>query len=155
MLWKEITIGFVLAGFIGLLGEDFEAPPTFVDLPLDGTPLTIVGQDIPAGFYKELEFEVEDAEVDASAAGGAGLDLQPRVQRPDPIEEAVDGRGVLVDVRASVVDGLDEIAVLVPFDVVEPVFGDERGDRVDGRLPRHILQPRLDRRPASACWGRP
>jgi uncharacterized membrane protein YraQ (UPF0718 family) len=34
MLWKEITIGFVLAGFIGLLGDDFfnvlfvtDAPP--------------------------------------------------------------------------------------------------------------------------------
>ena len=23
MLWKEITIGFLLAGFIGLLGDDF------------------------------------------------------------------------------------------------------------------------------------
>ena len=36
MLWKEITIGFLLAGFIGLLGDDFfnalfikDAPPTW------------------------------------------------------------------------------------------------------------------------------
>ena len=34
MLWKEIAIGFLLAGFIGLLGDDFfnglfitDAPP--------------------------------------------------------------------------------------------------------------------------------
>ena len=34
MLWKEITLGFLLAGFIGLLGDDFfnvlfikDAPP--------------------------------------------------------------------------------------------------------------------------------
>ena len=31
MLWKEITIGFLLAGFIALLGEDF-----FNDLFLTG-----------------------------------------------------------------------------------------------------------------------
>src|SRR6185312_9600217 len=37
MLWKEITIGFLLAGFIGLLGDDFfnalfieDAPPAIV-----------------------------------------------------------------------------------------------------------------------------
>ena len=37
MLWKEITIGFLLAGFIGLLGDDFfnslfikDAPPLVV-----------------------------------------------------------------------------------------------------------------------------
>jgi uncharacterized membrane protein YraQ (UPF0718 family) len=37
MLWKEITLGFVLAGFIGLLGDDFfnalfikDAPPALV-----------------------------------------------------------------------------------------------------------------------------
>ena len=33
MLWKEITIGFLLAGFIGLLGDDF-----FNGLFISGAP---------------------------------------------------------------------------------------------------------------------
>ena len=33
MLWKEITLGFLLAGFIALLGDDF-----FNDLFLDDAP---------------------------------------------------------------------------------------------------------------------
>ena len=42
MLWKEITIGFLLAGFIGLLGDDFfnalfvtDAPPASDDRERD------------------------------------------------------------------------------------------------------------------------
>lgn len=43
---------------------DFEAGATFVDLPLDGTPFEIATADIPFGSYSELEFEVEDIELD-------------------------------------------------------------------------------------------
>lgn len=43
---------------------DFEAPPRFLDLPLDGEPITAFGGMIPPGTYDELEFEIEDLEDD-------------------------------------------------------------------------------------------
>ena len=44
--------------------EKFEAPPQFMALPLDGGPQPSVSQDVPPGVYDELEFEVEDLEID-------------------------------------------------------------------------------------------
>ena len=44
--------------------EEFELPPSFVDLPLDGGVVTIGTDQIPPGLYEELEFEVEDLEDD-------------------------------------------------------------------------------------------
>ena len=43
---------------------DFEAPPRFIDLPLDGQPIEAFVGLIPPGTYKELEFEIEDLEDD-------------------------------------------------------------------------------------------
>ena len=44
--------------------EEFELPPSFVDLPLS-TGVVALGTDlVPPGEYKELEFEVEDLEDD-------------------------------------------------------------------------------------------
>lgn len=43
---------------------EFEAPPRFLDLPLDGTPVAVFGGMIPPGTYEELEFEIEDLEDD-------------------------------------------------------------------------------------------
>lgn len=43
---------------------DFEAPPRFLDLPLDGGPVAAFTGMIPAGTYDELEFEIEDLEDD-------------------------------------------------------------------------------------------
>lgn len=52
----------------GTLGTDdcadFEAPPRFLDLPLDGQPVEAFTSLIPAGEYDELEFEIEDLEDD-------------------------------------------------------------------------------------------
>ncbi|MGQ0704125.1 MAG: hypothetical protein ACT4PM_13420 [Gemmatimonadales bacterium] len=44
--------------------EEFEAPPVFVRLPLDGDNLVAVTAMVPAGTYHELEFEVEDIDFD-------------------------------------------------------------------------------------------
>jgi len=44
--------------------EEFEAPPVFVGLPLDGDNLVAVTAAVPAGTYHELEFEVEDIDLD-------------------------------------------------------------------------------------------
>jgi hypothetical protein len=43
---------------------EFEAPPRFLDLPLDGDPIAVFGGMIPPGTYTELEFEIEDLEDD-------------------------------------------------------------------------------------------
>jgi hypothetical protein len=45
--------------------EDFERKYFFIDVPLDGTTITVVSAPIPDGTYDELEFEVDDVEVDA------------------------------------------------------------------------------------------
>lgn len=43
---------------------EFEAPPRFLDLPLDGEPIEAVTAVIAPGVYKEIDFEVEDLEDD-------------------------------------------------------------------------------------------
>lgn len=46
---------------------DFEARFLFVDVPVSGeAPVTVTTGALPAGSYKELRFEVEDLETDAS-----------------------------------------------------------------------------------------
>lgn len=50
-----------------LPGEDcakFEAPPRFLDLPLDGNPIQAFVGVVPQGTYDEIEFEIEDLEDD-------------------------------------------------------------------------------------------
>ena len=44
---------------------DFEQEYFFIDVPLNGTTITVVSAPIPDGSYDELEFEVDDVEVDA------------------------------------------------------------------------------------------
>ncbi len=52
----------------GSSGDDdcfeFEAPPRFLDLPLDGQPIEAFAGLVPPGVYDELEFEIEDLEDD-------------------------------------------------------------------------------------------
>lgn len=50
---------------------EFEAPPRFLDLPLDGSPVDAVTALIPPGTYKELDFEIEDLEDDEEEPGMA------------------------------------------------------------------------------------
>ncbi len=45
---------------------DFEQKYFFISVPLDGTIITVVNAEIPDGSYDELEFEVDDVEVDAN-----------------------------------------------------------------------------------------
>jgi hypothetical protein len=46
--------------------EEFEVGPFFVKLPLTGS-VSVVRQEVPPGAYSELEFEVEDLDVDDEA----------------------------------------------------------------------------------------
>ncbi len=68
--------------------EKFEAPPRFVQLPLDGAEVPTVSEDVPPGLYDELEFEVEDLELDDDDDNASAADLQAlfdaiRAQFPD------------------------------------------------------------------------
>lgn len=66
---------------------DFEAPPRFLDLPLDGEPIEAMTAVVPAGVYKELDFEIEDLEDDeedpAEAAAIAALRAAILSEIPD------------------------------------------------------------------------
>jgi hypothetical protein len=44
--------------------EETELPPLLVDLPIDGSPLTVGTVGVPAGVYEEFELEVEDLDDD-------------------------------------------------------------------------------------------
>lgn len=71
---------------------DFEAPPSFLDLPLDGEPIDVMTGVIPPGVYDELEFEIEDLEDDeedsTSAAAIEALRSAIRDEFPDWPEKA-------------------------------------------------------------------
>lgn len=71
---------------------EFEAPPRFLDLPLDGQPIGAVTVEVPTGTYKELDFEIEDLEDDESdpteAAAVAAVRAQVLAAVPDWPEEA-------------------------------------------------------------------
>lgn len=71
---------------------EFEAPPSFLDLPLDGTPVDAVTAAITPGTYKSLDFEVEDLEDDkddpAEAAAVATVRTQIQTLFPDWPREA-------------------------------------------------------------------
>lgn len=50
------------------LCPDFDAPPSFLSLPLGNGPKTVVSAEIPVGRYDELEFEIEDLDDDEDDA---------------------------------------------------------------------------------------
>lgn len=72
--------------------EEFEAPPAFLDVPLDGSGVIAVRHTVPAGTYHELDFEIEDLEDDedssAKAQQIAVLRAQILAQFPDWPQDA-------------------------------------------------------------------
>lgn len=43
---------------------DFETQYFFIDIPVDGSQLTVLDQNVPLGMYEEVEIEVDELEVD-------------------------------------------------------------------------------------------
>lgn len=66
--------------------EEFEAGPRFLELPLTGHTAVAVQQNVPAGLYDELEFEIEDldADDDGDDDSSAILDLMSEVREQFP-----------------------------------------------------------------------
>lgn len=56
--------------------EEFEAPPQFLQLSLDGGEPPVVEQPVPPAMYEELEFEVEDLELDDDGDEANAAELQ-------------------------------------------------------------------------------
>lgn len=90
--------------------EDFEKGPFFVDVPLGGSPVTVVSEDIPSGSYKELEFKVDDLEVDSG-------------------EDAAKVQQVVTQVRAAFPDWPDKASMVVVGSFM-PTDGAARSFRV-------------------------
>lgn len=60
--------------------EEFEAGPRFVELPLQDGSATAVTQQVPAGTYVGLEFEVEDLEDDGDGDDGDRTGLLEQIR---------------------------------------------------------------------------
>lgn len=91
---------------------EFEAPPRFLDLPLDGEPIEAVTALITPGVYKEIDFEVEDLEDDE-----------------DDLQEAAAIDAVRVQIMAEIGDWPLEASALVTGSFA-PVGGGSVGFRV-------------------------
>ena len=79
--------------------EDFERKYFFIDVPLDGTTITVVSAPIADGTYDELEFEVDDVEVDADD--------------PEEVAEADLIAALLVEVRSQFSNWPDKASMVV------------------------------------------
>jgi hypothetical protein len=101
---------------------------------------------------------LQDTQIHSGASRRAGLDLQTGVSALDLVEQAVERRRLLVHTRPAVrlSSGVDEIAVVIPLDVVDVVLVQDGEDRVpdvavallDTEID-HLLVSRLDRQPTS------
>lgn len=111
--------------------EEFNAGPRFLDLFLDGRPIEVVTDLLPAGVYEELEFEIEDLEDDEDDAVEAALIAAVRSQIlavvPDWPEEAsalivgsfTPAGGAAVDFRVFLEAEIEVEMDLIPNLVIE------------------------------------
>jgi hypothetical protein len=54
--------------------EAFESPPSLVRIPTDGTDLKVLTATVPFGSYTQLEWDVEDVELDEAGEDEAALE---------------------------------------------------------------------------------
>ncbi|SMO58677.1 hypothetical protein [Fodinibius sediminis] len=69
--------------------EELEAGPFFVDLPLNEDILSLAADEIPAGFYEELEFEVNDLDLEDEREEEAEEDEESDVEEYQSLEETI------------------------------------------------------------------
>jgi hypothetical protein len=74
--------------------DEFEQRYLFIEIPVDGSAITVTADNVPAGVYDEFELEIEDIEVDddpeeeEDAALIAALLAEVRAEFPEWPEEA-------------------------------------------------------------------
>lgn len=119
--------------------EDFEADPYLVELPLDGTPVSVMSALIAPGVYDELEFEIEDLDDDDDDRRGVleALWSEIRTEVPDwPRDASLYVRGTFH------ADGADPVAFRVFVDAEIEVELDLRPNLVigpDGSASRDLI----------------
>lgn len=118
--------------------EEFQAPPFFVELPLDNTEVTVAVASITPDTYKELEFEIERLDDDdVPAAVAAALLEEIRKVFPNwparasmafvgEFEESVESGGAI---RPFTVYADAEIEIEMPL--VPPITIDSAADDHD------------------------
>lgn len=93
---------------------DFEAPPSFIQVPLDGTGVEVATGPVPFGTYNELEFEIEDIELDEEDEDAQELaDLETEVLAAFPDWPAA---ASLVVIGTFTPDGGDPVPFTTFFD---------------------------------------
>ncbi len=95
--------------------EEFEAGPMVLELPLDGAVDQVVAIDVPPGFYKELEFNVD-------AAGDDSEDAQFLVDNPDFEDVSIRVEGTWNGepfVFTSDLDAEQELELNPPLEIAE------------------------------------
>lgn len=115
--------------------EEFEAPPAFLDVPLDGSGVIAVQHTVPAGTYRKLDFEVEDLDDDdeddsAKAQQIAALRAQILAQFPDWPRDAsvlVIGSFTPTGGQATPFRVYFEAEIEIEMDLVPPVVIDGTG----------------------------
>jgi hypothetical protein len=70
--------------------HEFEAPPFFLELPLEDGSVSVATDEVPPGVYDEFKFEIEDLddEDEDDGAGASELLSQIRAIHPDWPEDA-------------------------------------------------------------------
>ncbi len=118
--------------------SDFEAPPRFLDLPLDGSPVQAFLGLVPPNTYFELEFEIEDLEDDEDdsefAAEIAALREDILDEFPDWPDEAtalVVGSFENADGEVFAFRVYVEAEIEVELDLVPPLVVGEDGETPD------------------------
>lgn len=64
--------------------EEFEAEPFFVDLPLSEDTMSLADSEIQAGLYEELDFEVENLDMDDNDEGDGHQSLASTIREEFP-----------------------------------------------------------------------
>lgn len=115
--------------------EEFEAPPSFVNVPLDGSGVIAVQSRVDADTYREFEFEIEDLDDDednpADAQQIAALRAQIRAQFadwPDDASMLVIGTFTPTGGEAIPFRAYFEAEIEIEMDLVPPVVIDGSGD---------------------------
>ncbi|MBI4408536.1 MAG: hypothetical protein HY561_02430 [Gemmatimonadetes bacterium] len=93
--------------------EKIEAPPSFVDLPLGPGAVTAASAQVETGSFEEIEFEVDDVEVDAD----------------DSAEEQAQTQALLATIRQTFPDWPGKASMIV-IGSFTPTGGTARNFRV-------------------------
>lgn len=128
---------------------DFEIENFIVNLPLDGSPLTLTEQQIPAGVYDEFELEIEkpdyeDVEVNdpdfRDETGSYSLVVKGLFEGSEFTFRSTEDFEIDVDLEPALVIGESESSVLTISVDVNSWFRGSNGEVLDPKDPVNTEQ---------------